>query len=80
MGLSTCSSANPVTVRAMPRDPTGTGSAWLLVDGGVHPVTWVRPTVSSPYTFLDASEAEVGVAPGRNWVVHAPTGSVTITG
>jgi hypothetical protein len=64
---------------------TGSGAGYVLRDGKEIPVTWRRPTTSSPTTFTDAKGQPVGLAPGRTWVELVPdtvastAGALTLT-
>jgi hypothetical protein len=66
-------------------ETTGSGAGYVLRGGKELPVTWHRPTTSSPTTFTDAKGQVVGLAPGRTWVELVPdtvastSGALTLT-
>ena len=47
---------------------TGTGSGYVLTDGGMIPVTWTRPSRNVPFQLLDSAGTAVRLMPGRTWV------------
>ena len=47
---------------------TGKGTGFVLTDGGLIPINWVRANRLVPFTFTDASGAVVRMTPGRTWV------------
>ena len=46
----------------------GTGRAALFVDGRRIDATWIRPTLRSGVTLVDAAGDPIELAPGRTWV------------
>lgn len=79
----------PVAMSAFIEDPsgahqpvstiTGTGPAIVCHGGSCVTGTWSRPTAADLTKYLDASGAQVALAPGNTWVELAPA-SVTGTG
>ena len=47
---------------------TGTGTGYVLTDGGMIPVTWTRATRNVPFQLLDSAGTAVRLMPGRTWV------------
>jgi hypothetical protein len=47
---------------------TGTGTGYVLTDGGMIPVTWTRATSKVPFQLLDSAGTAVRLMPGRTWV------------
>ena len=47
---------------------TGDGEGYVMVDGGVIPVTWERATTKDTFTLKDANGAVVRLTPGRTWI------------
>jgi hypothetical protein len=47
---------------------TGKGTGFVMTDGGLIPINWVRPNRLVPFTLTDASGAVVRLTPGRTWV------------
>lgn len=47
---------------------TGKGTGFVLTDGGLIPINWVRANRLVPFTITDASGAVVRMTPGRTWV------------
>ena len=47
---------------------TGTGTGYVLTDGGLIEVTWDRKDAKSPFTLTDSAGAVVRMTPGRTWV------------
>ncbi len=52
----------------------GTGKGWLMVDHKQLPVTWSKPELKSPFTFIDAAGNSVSLKPGNTWVELIPLG------
>ena len=52
---------------------TGTGKAYVLLDGKVVVGSWERPTLEAPTTFLSKGGKEISLAPGRTWVQLLPS-------
>ena len=47
---------------------TGKGTGFVLTDGGLIPINWVRANRLNPFTITDASGTVVRMTPGRTWV------------
>lgn len=47
---------------------TGKGTGFVMTDGGLIEVNWVRPNRLVPFTITDSSGAVVRMTPGRTWV------------
>jgi hypothetical protein len=47
---------------------TGTGTGFVLTDGGMIPVTWTRAVRNVPFQLLDSAGTAVRLMPGRTWV------------
>lgn len=47
---------------------TGKGTGFVLTDGGIIEVNWVRKDASLPFTLTDSAGAAVRFTPGRTWV------------
>ena len=47
---------------------TGKGTGFVMTDGGIIPVTWLRGNRNVPFTLLDANNQYVRLTPGRTWV------------
>jgi hypothetical protein len=59
---------SPADARSPEAVTVGEGDALVFTDGQVLLARWVRPDNTSPWTFLDAAGAEIGLTPGRTWV------------
>jgi hypothetical protein len=46
----------------------GTGTGFVLTDGGMIPVTWTRASRTVPFQLLDSAGTAVRLVPGRTWV------------
>lgn len=46
----------------------GTGTGFVMTDGGMIPVTWTRPSREVPFQLTDAAGTAVRMMPGRTWV------------
>jgi hypothetical protein len=58
----------------------GKGTGFVLTDGGLIPVNWVRPNRLVPFTLTDANGAVVRMTPGRTWVELAWKNSLAPVG
>lgn len=47
---------------------TGTGTGFVLTDGGLIEVKWERKDATQPFTLTDSAGAVVRMTPGRTWV------------
>jgi len=47
---------------------TGTGTGYVLTDGGLIEVKWERKDANQPFTLTDSAGAVVRMTPGRTWV------------
>ncbi len=47
---------------------TGKGTGFVMTDGGIIPITWLRGNRNVPFTLLDANNQYVRLTPGRTWV------------
>ena len=47
---------------------TGKGTGFVMTDGGIIPITWLRAASTVPFTLLDANNQSVRLTPGRTWV------------
>lgn len=47
---------------------TGTGTGFVLTDGGIIEVKWERKDAKQPFVFTDSAGAVVRMTPGRTWV------------
>ncbi len=47
---------------------TGTGTGFVLTDGGMIEVKWERKDATQPFVFTDSAGAVVRMTPGRTWV------------
>ena len=47
---------------------TGKGTGFVMTDGGLIPINWVRANRLVPFTITDESGAVVRMSPGRTWV------------
>ena len=47
---------------------TGKGTGFVMTDGGLIAINWVRANRLDPFTITDASGAVVRMTPGRTWV------------
>ena len=47
---------------------TGKGTGFVMTDGGIIPVTWLRGNRRVPFTLIDANNQYVRLTPGRTWV------------
>lgn len=59
---------------------TGSGEAWVSVNGTTMPGTWQKSAADAPIRLLDAAGATVRLAPGNTWIelVPADDGSVEL--
>jgi hypothetical protein len=58
----------------------GKGTGFVMTDGGLIPVNWVRPNRLVPFTLTDANGAVVRMTPGRTWVELAWKNSLAPVG
>jgi len=47
---------------------TGTGTGFVMTDGGIIPITWTRESRLVPFSLVDANSQSVRMTPGRTWV------------
>ncbi len=47
---------------------TGKGTGFVMTDGGIIPITWLRGNRNVPFSLLDANNQYVRLTPGRTWV------------
>lgn len=47
---------------------TGKGTGFVMTDGGIIPITWLRGNRSVPFSLIDANNQYVRLTPGRTWV------------
>ena len=47
---------------------TGKGTGFVMTDGGIIPITWLRGNRNVPFTLIDANNQYVRLTPGRTWV------------
>jgi hypothetical protein len=47
---------------------TGKGTGFVMTDGGIIPITWLRGNAKVPFTLIDANNQYVRLTPGRTWV------------
>ena len=47
---------------------TGKGTGFVMTDGGIIPITWLRGNPRVPFTLIDANNQYVRLTPGRTWV------------
>jgi len=59
---------------------TGTGTGFVLTDGGLIEVKWERNDPDLPFTFTDSAGAVVRFTPGRTWVEVAFKNSLAPVG
>jgi hypothetical protein len=59
---------------------TGKGTGFVMTDGGLIPINWVRPNRLVPFTITDANGAVVRMTPGRTWVELAWKNSLAPVG
>jgi hypothetical protein len=53
----------------------GEGDAWVLSGGLLIPAHWSKPDAASVTRYVDASGADVRLAPGRTWIELVPPGN-----
>jgi hypothetical protein len=58
----------------------GKGTGFVMTDGGLIPINWVRANRLVPFTITDASGAVVRMTPGRTWVELAWKNSLAPVG
>jgi hypothetical protein len=58
----------------------GKGTGFVMTDGGLIAVNWVRPNRLVPFTLTDANGAVVRMTPGRTWVELAWKNSLAPVG
>jgi hypothetical protein len=58
----------------------GKGTGFVMTDGGLIPINWVRPNRLVPFTLTDANGAVVRMTPGRTWVELAWKNSLAPVG
>ncbi|HEX9260366.1 MAG TPA: DUF3048 domain-containing protein [Acidimicrobiales bacterium] len=68
------SAADPISPEAV---TTGSGTVWVMTAGTFTEGRWVRPTATSPWQLLDATDAPIALAPGPVALVLARKGSAT---
>ena len=47
---------------------TGKGTGFVMTDGGIIPITWLRANRNVPFSLIDANNQYVRLTPGRTWV------------
>ena len=47
---------------------TGKGTGFVMTDGGIIPITWLRGNRKVPFSLIDANNQYVRLTPGRTWV------------
>jgi len=47
---------------------TGKGTGFVMTDGGIIPITWLRGNRNVPFSLIDANNQYVRLTPGRTWV------------
>ena len=52
----------------------GRGTGWVIRDGGVVPITWVKDSHAARTKLLDAAGAEVPLNAGNTWYEIIPIG------
>ena len=47
---------------------TGKGTGFVMTDGGIIPITWLRGNRNAPFSLTDANNQYIRLTPGRTWV------------
>ena len=56
----------------------GEGDAWVLTGGVLIPARWSKPSAEEVTRYVDASGADVRLAPGPSWVELVPPGQGSV--
>ena len=47
---------------------TGKGTGFVMTEGGIIPITWLRGNRNAPFSLTDANNQYIRLTPGRTWV------------